>query len=883
MYWRSITVGLAIIFLILSGCSSGTNPSTPPLEENISAAGSGVGKNTVRTLWGYYTIEIDTQTLENSVVPIRTGSLHLNTVMFLEPPTGSTIQIRNLSIDETNVSCDISLTHPFPGLDMYTGFDVRGILIGSGSISGINDSSVVYAGIDELRLVNADGWTRWWNPVEFADNGSMFSYRDGKLGIPDDIGGFNATINGYKYFADCLELEPYPFYYNLFDPDIPPELARGVFTAGSVNVRHYDIHFEDNGSGDPLLIFNYAVDACWEAPNEPFNVVPDDFPITANCPEPVLAIHTQGNTLYYDPSVGGGGSIEIGVYATDWQAIFGEGDVSDQVAGVSIEFPELSDDTIYYPDLLPYACGQDDLYSGWITDIALEPDFYGRSWYLVTVESSVGDYQPDFTGYAGISPLAAYFVGYFDISSEAPSMSTLTLITPNGGEMLRQCPFDIEWTSDGDPIDNVTLEYSMDDFLTDVHLIIGSTPNDGNYEWDVPDIDSETLRVRVSAVGAPEIYDISDNDFSVSEPGPALWPTQKYNYQRNGQSPYSGPTTNNLLWNLDVYGEMTPGPVIGDDGIIYTGTNDGRFLAVSPDGELLWELSLGSYVLGSASITEDGIMYVGSWGGATGYLHAIECEGDILWEFDCGGNINHATPVIGSDGTIYIGNNNGDFFAINPEGSQKWMFDIPGGGFTPSPALGSDGTIYVCSTNGHTYGLTDNGQDSYTIAWDREFAGEHLGCPPTVDTDNPLVSNDVVYVSGLYDNTLYACDPVTDTILWMGLMPRGTTETSATIGDDHTVYIGCNDGLVYAFNQGGSVKWTFPTGQQVTAAPIIDPEGRIYVPSRDNWIYCLDSSDGSEIWSFETNNFTRTEVAIAPNGTLYCGGHDGILRAFRDE
>jgi len=882
MRWFHIFLAIGAIMLVLSGCSGSDGPVTPSAYHPGLSPDVHQATGTSRVLWGYWQITIDTATLQASIIPARSGSLHVNTLIFLEPPSGSTLGISGITIDGSVIECDITLVHPFPGLNQYAGFDVRGILIADASISGFNDPGVVLSGPDETRLLNADGLTRWWNPVEFPNNGTMFSYRDGKLGNSDSAENYGATLNGYRAFADCLDASDPPS--RLVDPSLPGFETRALFAPGHANTRHYIIDFSENGLGDPDIVFNYAVDASWEAVQPPPTVLPDDFPLIANCPEAFLIeIDETLNTLYNVPGIGSGGTLGLDIHVHDWQgALDGTPDVPGEVSEVTIESPGLFTGPAT-ASVVP-SSGSGLTFSTWHVEIDGQPSTNDDYMVLVSVVSSNGDWQPGFTGWDGSAPLTAYQTTRASVGTEPPYNASLHLITPDGGETWQQgCPYTIEWESDGDPIDSVDLEYSTDGFSTDINEIVPGTPNDGEYEWEIPDITSDTVRVRVSDSAHPGVNDISDGDFSINAPGPAYWQTQKYDYQRSGVSPYEGPTTNNLLWETSVSAEMTPGPTIGDDGTIYTGTNDGRFIALDTSGDILWELNLGSYVLGSGSITEDGRIYVGSWNGTTGYLYAIECEGDIVWQFDCLGNINHATPVIGADGTVYIGNNNGRFWAVNPDGTEKWNF-VMGGGFTPSPSLGSDGSIYVTSVNSHAYGLTDNGQGDYTIFWDHEFPGEHIGCPPAVDTDNPFVDNDVVYVSGLYDDILYACDPFTDTILWTGAMGQGTSESSATIGPDHTVYIGCNDGKLYAFNQGGTVAWTFQTGQQITAAPIIDPDGRLYVPSRDFFIYCLDTTDnGTELWSYETGDIIRTEIAIAPDGTLYCGGHDGYLRAFKDE
>lgn len=55
-------------------------------------------------------------------------------------------------------------------------------------------------------------------------------------------------------------------------------------------------------------------------------------------------------------------------------------------------------------------------------------------------------------------------------------------------------------------------------------------------------------------------------------------------------------------------------------------------------------------------------------------------------------------PVIAADGTVYLGNTQGQLRALTPAGDQKWMRDTPGRKIVASPVVGADGSIYVVGT-----------------------------------------------------------------------------------------------------------------------------------------------------------------------------------------
>jgi hypothetical protein len=78
-----------------------------------------------------------------------------------------------------DVEVDVSLTHPL-NLEAYNGYDVRGIFIGNGS------AALSYQGLDysedviDQMLYNADGYSRWFNAIEFLVPGTL-GYTQGKI------------------------------------------------------------------------------------------------------------------------------------------------------------------------------------------------------------------------------------------------------------------------------------------------------------------------------------------------------------------------------------------------------------------------------------------------------------------------------------------------------------------------------------------------------------------------------------------------------------------------------------------------------------------------------------------------------------------------------
>jgi outer membrane protein assembly factor BamB len=75
-------------------------------------------------------------------------------------------------------------------------------------------------------------------------------------------------------------------------------------------------------------------------------------------------------------------------------------------------------------------------------------------------------------------------------------------------------------------------------------------------------------------------------------------------------------------------------------------------------------------------------------------------------------------------------------------------------------------------------------------------------------------------------------------------------------------------------------RWQAITGNNITCAPAVAPDGSVYVGSIDQSLHAFDA-DGTLRWSAATGGLLDTSAAaIAPDGTIYAGSNDGRLYAF---
>jgi hypothetical protein len=121
--------------------------------------------------------------------------------------------------------------------------------------------------------------------------------------------------------------------------------------------------------------------------------------------------------------------------------------------------------------------------------------------------------------------------------------ATITILTPAAGETQEAgSVLAVTWVSSGE-VDFVKLEYSTNNFVS-AETIVASTENIDFYDWTLPEIESSTIRVRVSKATDPAIC-------GTSEAFLTFIPTFTIVSPEAGASWEAG-TTKNITWTNSV-------------------------------------------------------------------------------------------------------------------------------------------------------------------------------------------------------------------------------------------------------------------------------------------------------------------------------------------
>jgi parallel beta-helix repeat protein len=135
---------------------------------------------------------------------------------------------------------------------------------------------------------------------------------------------------------------------------------------------------------------------------------------------------------------------------------------------------------------------------------------------------------------------------------------------------------------------------------------------------------------------------------------------------------------------------------------------------------------------------------------------------------------------------------------------------------------------------------------------------------------SPTVADGKVYV-GSDDGNVYALDQYSGTQIWNVTTGGAVWSAVAVMGDK--VCFGSFDSLVYCLDAStGSQVWNYTTGGSVGSSPAV-AGNRVFVGSDDRRVYCLDALNGSQVWNYTTLGGVRSSPAVA-DGKVYVGSDD---------
>ena len=296
------------------------------------------------------------------------------------------------------------------------------------------------------------------------------------------------------------------------------------------------------------------------------------------------------------------------------------------------------------------------------------------------------------------------------------------------------------------------------------------------------------------------------------------------------------------------------------DNVLYAIASGDAVYRMDANGNVLYNIQVGGEIRSSSSIAYDTTVYIAS---SDKNLYAFSKNGNAVWSaLPLGGKLT-ATPAVDSVANrLYIGVSNRNFVAVNrATGLVSWSY------FTDAPIKNSavitqDRKLIFATQKGTLYGFDLNTLTSPT--W-------QMALPDSVPSSLALDDQGFVYVGTGVGRLLKISLPTGQqpSIVWQ--VQTGSAITGSPVIDANGIlYVGSTDSKLYAVDiQTGNVKWTFTTKAAIRSTPAISNAGIIYFGNDDGEVFALDSNKIIQ-WYFNTSSAVSAPL-LYYNSTLYLG------------
>ena len=281
----------------------------------------------------------------------------------------------------------------------------------------------------------------------------------------------------------------------------------------------------------------------------------------------------------------------------------------------------------------------------------------------------------------------------------------------------------------------------------------------------------------------------------------------------------------NLIWKNESIKGMSS-PYIYNN-TIFVGSSDGYLYSLTIDGEKIWKKKICSspgYVgITSSPVVINNTVYIGGYesNNKTSYFHAININGNELWNVSLNSTIYHGSPVY-YNGTFFIplagkyNSSDGKWYpdygimAVK-DGKVEYLLKINNS--VKSTPLIYNNFIYFTSTNGYLYKASMNGK----IIWEIKIG---------YSTSSPNSWNNTIFVgTGNFNSRgkIYAISE-NSKILWERNVSGGI-QSGITISPPFIYFsINSENGGVVCYSLKGEELWNFSVGNYVFSSPTVISE-----------------------------------------------------------
>lgn len=379
-----------------------------------------------------------------------------------------------------------------------------------------------------------------------------------------------------------------------------------------------------------------------------------------------------------------------------------------------------------------------------------------------------------------------------------------------------------------------------------------------------------------------------------------------------------------LRYSATFSNDIVGTPSIDPNDIVYVGSKNGYIYAYDiRNNNQEWNLQTPFSILSPIAIGNDNRIYYSAATTGFNVVNTSTGSGVPEWYYkndtiNYNAIITNSIPLIDTSNNVYFGGSDSYLYSVNPSTHTfNWRYPV-GGAITGMPIISNDNNIYFGASDGKVYDISGNGVAPVTsqpivpmymlnpqhtglssyygppveplMKWRRNYNSSNLFVSPSM-----AIANDGTIYFGSNDGKIYAVNPNTGLsiggswpITLQNLVSSIVTGpnsmyTTPLISPNGTIYIGSNEGIFYALNPNGSLKWKVPSPSgPLQSSPIMDASGTIYY-AVNKYVVAIGDA-GYQHYSKWTGPYSATDnvissPALGANGYLYFASVDGWVYA----
>lgn len=346
---------------------------------------------------------------------------------------------------------------------------------------------------------------------------------------------------------------------------------------------------------------------------------------------------------------------------------------------------------------------------------------------------------------------------------------------------------------------------------------------------------------------------ITPVDNAMNWPMFAGGPSRANHYQGDLTTPL------NLAWHFNATSAIE-NHISVVDGIVYTGTKDGRIFALNiKNGDKLGNIKMD--VASTVAVSDSSLIIARRYGDETLFKYDLK-KSKFAWEVDAG-DISSEPLIFGNSVVITALYNHIDLYDLDT-GVRIWQTKIKKQ-IRSSPAI-SENLIVFGDDDGVVYAV--NKLDG-AIKWKFETGASVVAIP--------AISNRTVFV-GSSDKNFYALSLDDGSLKWT-FSADGQILQTAAVYKNHVIF-GSTDSFLYCLKSAtGQLDWKFEAQSVISTSPVIFGE-KVVFGSLDFHYYIVDLKSGNEIWKYKTKGRIRTTPVIWGD-YLIGGSENNHIYAFK--